>query len=223
MKKELLLSTALAGAGLVLFAGPAFAGTAEASKLNLTIGGALDVQAGIGDDDTDSLNTRGYDIVTDTEIHFDFRGVTDGGITYGAKIELEADQNSTGNADEVSIYLFGNFGRIEAGDQDGAEDQMIYGAGNTQSGVGGIDGDVDRWFSNTSVATSFPDIADTSDATKVTYYSPRISGFQGGLSFTPDTGSSGLDVANEKEGGFENHLGLGANYVNSFDGIDIAI
>ncbi len=228
MKKELLLSTALAGAGLVLFAGPALAGSAEASKLDLTIGGSLDVQLGIGDDDlanTDARkrNSRGYDIVTDTEIHFDFRGMTDGGITYGAKIELEADQGSTGNADEASIYLFGNFGRVEAGDQDGAEDQMIYGASGTQSGVGGIDGDIDRWFFNTSNSASFPDIADTSDATKVTYYSPRISGFQGGLSFTPDTGSSGTNVANEKTGGFENHIGLGGNYVNSFNGIDIAI
>jgi hypothetical protein len=68
------------------------------------------------------------------------------------------------------------------GDKDGAEDQMIYDGGLTQSGVGGIDGDVDRWFNNVGNAASFPDISDTSDATKVTYYTPRIAGIQVGAS-----------------------------------------
>jgi hypothetical protein len=223
MKKELLLSTAIAGAGLVLFGAPAFAGNASASKTELTIGGSLDFQVGIGSDDTNSRNTRDYDAVTDTEIHFDFRGVPDNGITFGAKIETEADEGATGNVDEGNIYIFGDFGRIEMGDQDGAEDQMIYDAGGTQSGVGGIDGDVDRWFVNTSVATSFPDIADTSDNTKITYYTPRVSGVQAGVSFTPALNSTGLNVANQNAGSFENHIGVGVNYTGMFSGASVKI
>jgi hypothetical protein len=223
MKKELLLSTAIAGAGLVLFGGSAFAGDAKAAKTELTIGGSLDFQAGIGDDDTNARNSRGYDFVTDTEIHFDFRGVADNGITYGARIELEADEGTTNNVDEGNIYIFGDFGRIELGDQDGAEDQMIYDAGRAMSGVGGIDGDVDRWFTNTSAATSFPDIIDSSDNTKITYYTPRFSGVQAGVSFTPALNSTGLNVANENSGSFENHIGLGLNYTGSFNGVDVGV
>jgi len=223
MKKQLLLSTAIAGAGLVLFGAPAFAGNASASKTELTIGGSLDFQVGIGNDDTDLVNSRGYDFVTDTEIHFDFRGMADNGLTYGARIELEADTSATGNADEGNIYLFGDFGRLEFGDQDGAEDQMIYDAGRAMSGVGGIDGDVDRWFVNTSVATSFPDIIDSSDATKITYYTPRFSGIQAGVSFTPDLSSGGLNVANENLNSFENHIGVGLNYTGMFGGASVSV
>lgn len=228
MKKQLMLSTAIATGAMLLLAGQAAAGDVQTSKIDLTIGGSLDFQVGIGDDDlpsndADKINNRGHDFVTDTELHFNFQGMTDNGITFGARLELEADEGSDNNADEGNIYMFGDFGRIELGDEDGAEDKMIYDAGLTQSGVGGIDGDVDRWFTNTSSAPSFPDIMDTSDATKVTYYTPRFSGFQAGVSYTPDTGSVGLDVGSEIDGDFENHFGFGANYQNSFNGVDFGV
>jgi hypothetical protein len=141
-------------------------------------------------------------------------------------VQLEVDQNGTNNSDEVWTWLEGNWGRIQLGDKDGAEDQMIYDAGLTQSGVGGIDGDVDRWFNNVGNAASFPDISDTSDATKVTYYTPRIAGIQVGASFTPQTNSSGQDVADDTPGGssaFENHVGVGINYKETFNNVDVGI
>jgi predicted porin len=185
----------------------------------------MDIQAGFMDADVD-LPDRGYDIVTDTEIHFNFRGEADNGLKYGATVELEVDQGGTNNADEVWTWLEGNWGRIQLGDQDGAEDTMVYDAGLTQSGVGGIDGDIDRWFNNVGNATSFPDIADTSDATKATYFTPRIAGIQLGASFTPDTKSSGQDVADDTPAGntgFENHVALGFNYKETFNNVEVGI
>ena len=229
MKRQLLLSTAIVSGAALLLAGPAVAGSAETGTLDLTIGGSFDFQVGIGDDDradsdASKVNNRGYDFVTDTEIHFTFQGTADNGLSYGARVELEVDTNADGgNSDEVNGFLFGDFGRIEMGDQDGAEDRMIYDAGRTQSGVGGIDGDVDRWFKTTADSKSFPDITDTSDATKITYFSPRFSGFQVGASFTPDTGSGGTNVANDDDGAFEEHIGLGANFVETFNGVDVAV
>jgi hypothetical protein len=104
---------------------------------------------------------------------------------------------------------------------------MIYDGGLSQSGVGGIDGDIDRWFANAGKATSFPDIADTGDSTKVTYFTPRIAGIQVGASFTPQTGSEGQDVANDDPtvngSQFENHIGLGINYTETFNNVEIGV
>ncbi|MBE9555636.1 MAG: porin [Proteobacteria bacterium] len=63
-------------------------------------------------------------------------------------------------------------------------------------------------------APSYPTIAgDTGDATKVSYFSPRFSGFQVGASITP-TPNTGDNF--KEDGEWENHIGVGANYDNSF-------
>jgi hypothetical protein len=223
MKKALLVSTAIVG-GPLLLATPAVAG----APIEMSIGGNMDIQFGAMDQDVDNPD-RGYDVVTDTEIHFNFRGEADNGLKYGAQVQLEVDQGGTNNSDEVYTFLSGDWGRIQIGDKDGAEDQMIYDAGLTQSGIGGIDGDVDRWFVNTAFATSFPDIVDTSDATKATYYSPRVAGIQVGFSFTPQTDSQGQNVANDtpvfnnSPGPWENHIGLGINFQETINDVEFGI
>jgi outer membrane protein OmpU len=226
MKRALLVSTAIVG-GPLLLATPAMAG-----GVKFSIGGNMDIQAGFMSQDVDGNTNqgtdadRGYDIVTDTEIQFNFRGEADNGLRYGAQVQFEADTTSVNNSDETWAWLEGNWGRVFLGDQDGAEDTMIYDAGLTQSGVGGIDGDIDRWFNNVGKATSFPDIVDTSDATKVTYYSPRIEGIQIGASWTPDTKSSGQNVADDTPAGntgFENVAGLGINYNETFNAVGVGV
>jgi outer membrane protein OmpU len=219
MKKALMVTTAIVGGPLLMLT-PAMAGGVE-----MSIGGNMDIQAGFMDADVDKPD-RGYDIVTDTEIHFNFKGEADNGLRYGAQVQLEVDQGSTGNSDEVWTWLEGNWGSFRMGDKDGAEDQMIFDAGLTQSGIGGIDGDVDRWIVNPGAAASFPDISDTSDATKVTYYTPRIAGIQVGASFTPDSGSSGQDVADDTptgNTGFENIASGGINYKETFNNVEVGI
>ncbi|MBE9558779.1 MAG: porin, partial [Proteobacteria bacterium] len=59
---------------------------------------------------------------------------------------------------------------------------------------------------------------DTSDQTKVSYFSPRFSGFQVGASLTP-TPNNGDNF--KEDGDWENHIGLGANYDNSFGDLRI--
>jgi hypothetical protein len=84
-------------------------------------------------------------------------------------------------------------------------------------------------------AQSYPTIAgDTSDQTKISYFSPRLSGFQVGASVTPTAnfspGLSDFVSDNAKlsappssngdefkvDRGWENHIGVGANYDSSF-------
>lgn len=64
------------------------------------------------------------------------------------------------------------------------------------------------------------------DATKISYYSPRLEGLQIGASFTPSSGNIGLtkqtayDVAAVR---YENIISLGANYEHDFDNLEMLL
>ena len=176
---------------------------------------------------------------SDTEIHFTATGKADNGLIYGMYVELEGDplgtQLNTAGAintpggtgvgttatitgpnfiDEANIFLQGSWGRIELGDQDGAGDQLFFGApydyGPSYGNGAGADGDVLFRLTN-PVGYTPPSGAlngafmygfnvrayDSSDASKITYLTPVISGFRAGVSFVPDSASNGFS------GGFQ--------------------
>ncbi len=122
-------------------------------------------------------------------------------------------QGANVTVDEVNLFFSGNFGRVELGQQDGAEDVMFVGAEDAQSGTGGIDGD-------TSNLATIINIQNTGDATKATYFTPRIAGFQLGASFTPDTSD---DSGIKNNSGQQNAIGIGGNWVGAFGGIDLTL
>lgn len=115
MKKVLLASTALA-----LTAGMAAA--------EVTLSGYAEI--GIADNDTDTV------FHSDLDVKFTLSGETDGGLQFGATIDLDevgddADptgdtidaQNPNGSAtEEHSVFVSGDFGTITMGDTDGAFD-----------------------------------------------------------------------------------------------------
>ena len=81
----------------------------------------------------------------DNEVFINANGATEGGIQYGSELELEVGSGD-GNiddatVDEVTLFFSGDFGRIELGKEDGAEDVMGIGGEDAQAGTGGIDGD----------------------------------------------------------------------------------
>ena len=87
------------------------------------------------------------------------------------------------------------------------------------------------------LASNYTFLNTTGDANKLTYFTPRFSGFQLGLSYTPSlaggTGGSSNSYGNlpNNNGGVdpadpsrqEKIVEIGANYVNSFGGVDVAI
>lgn len=64
----------------------------------------------------------------------------------------------------------------------------------------------------------------TEDANKITYYTPRIQGFQGGISYTPDAGDLGNAAADtgEVSGDLEEVWNLGVNYEGEYNNVGIA-
>ncbi|WGF87543.1 porin [Marinivivus vitaminiproducens] len=218
MKKVLLGSTALAGAFLAM--GPA----QPAHALDVILGGfvafeAIGASENVLDGDLDNGADRSYQFSTNNELHVRVQGETEGGTLYGAKIEFEADQGTDNNVDEAGLFFSGGFGRVELGADDGAEDIMLVDATTISAGTGGADGDFD------TVAGTNIDIIDTSDAVKASYFTPRIAGFQAGVSFTPDTGDFGDNgnLSGSRNGDFENSVGAGLNYEGEFGGLALGL
>ena len=187
MRKLMLATTALLGCGMIAAASPAHA------LDKVSVGGEYIVRVGMFDYDnisglTDS-NTR--DVRNDVEVIFGVEGTLDNGIVYGGKTEL---QNSGSNiaVDEASMYFKGSFGYVELGDNDGAIDKMHVYAPHV-----GIEMDVDNGpsiFLNGQISP-LAQALEFADNTKVTYMTPAYSGFQLGVSWTPEVGNEGTMVS----------------------------
>jgi hypothetical protein len=161
--------------------------------------------------------------VDEAELALNVSGTADNGLNYGFKVEIQVNTSDGTTADEARLQFSGGWGTLQMGDEDGAEDIMNYGGENLMGAVGGFDGDFDDVLLRAPAvsAKSFPTIeGDTSDATKISYFSPRFSGFQVGASLTP-TPNTGDNF--KADGGWENHIGVGANYDNSFGGVRVRV
>ena len=167
----------------------------------------------------DGRSDRGYQFSTDAEMVVRAEGETDAGLLYGAEITLEGDVTTTAKADSVFLFFSGGFGRVELGASAGAEDNMRLAADTIAAGTGGIDGDLD-----TALGTEFA-VTDSGDAVKASYYTPRIAGFQAGVSFTPDTDDFGDNevLSGNQNGEFENQVGFGLNFLDELDFGDLGL
>jgi hypothetical protein len=224
--KLLLGTTALVGAGM-LFTSAASAQEAQIGGIEVVLGGYTEfgVTAATGDTLDNDGDTRHYSFFMDNEIILTATGVTDGGIRYGSKVEVEVGGGGDAGSpdgisvDEVGLFFSGNFGRVELGRDDGAEDLIFVGAEDAQAGTGGIDGDTANLGQ-----IQFPDMGDT---IKATYFTPRIAGFQLGASFAPDGDDNTQGLGNDAfvvgANNRKNMIGGGANWVGVLGPVDLTL
>lgn len=235
MKKTLLASSALVGAALI--AAPAYAGTVGSKDaMSVNVSGMLWFSVALADEDISAGRGRGYRFqINESEVHVNARNTADNGISYGVSLELNGGAGE-GGTDEAWVFLSSDsWGRLELGDQDDATNRMRLGSQNAHKGlggpVGGLGGNLALFggFGNEGMgARADWDNNTTSDATKVTYFTPRFSGFQLGASLTPDTGTNSgtaslLNTNADNDGNDENVISLGANYVGKFDNVGVGI
>ncbi len=236
MKKILLGTT-----GLVAVALLATAASAETPKV--TLGGFSDFQAGYTSDDNDA-NTRAMDFRNDNEITVKVDGKTDGGLGYGAQIDLEADTTDDAdaqgtNAARTFTYLSGNWGRVEMGDVNSAAGNMRVDASTLAAATGGINGawtyfvngavDAQGYVTTSKLVsehgrTTLLGDEQTYNDTKVSYYTPKFSGFQGGVSYTPESINKGQTVAraDNNAGDIENIWAFALGYEGTFSSVKLA-
>ena len=201
MKKVLLSTSALFGAGLV--ASPAFA----ADGIKLSVGGYFRTAYQMNFDDDgegepgNEHNTDGF--FSDSEIYF--RGATtlDNGLEVGARVELEGETDSD-QIDEAWIFFSGGFGEIHVGSEDNAlANDCIMPPGGTANFSAFSP---NQWGANTFTTNSVcAGVDDRGDAQKIYYVTPNFGGFHVALSYTPNGG----DESHVQTGG--PHVGMPAN------------
>jgi len=229
MKKVLLGSTALVAAGVMATA-PAMA----AEKLSAKVGGYMEQWVGYTDVDDSAAGAgdfSGVDVKSDSEIHFKGSTVLDNGIEFGINVQLEANSNSSDQIDESYLIVKGSFGEINIGSENSAMYKMHYAP--AEYGIGINSGDQGDWTlsGSTSITTSgtfrgpfgstYVEPARTNDSEKITYYTPRVAGFQAGISYAPNA-SQDSNVLVDRNTAVSDGVMAGLNYVNDFGGFKVA-
>lgn len=202
MKKILLGTTAIVAAGMIVAAPSAIA----AEKIKLSVGGYMEQWFGYTNGDDGGVGATdqdftGFDVKSDSEIHFKGMTTLDNGISVGVNVQLEANSNSGDQIDESYLILKGGFGEINVGSENSAMYKMNYAP--AEFGIGINSGDESAWtgaaknaagvginkggFFRSPFGSTYIEPLRANDSEKLTYYTPRVEGFQLGLSYSPDT------------------------------------
>src|SRR3546814_13977782 len=70
-------------------------------------------------------------------MHLNGSIMAENGVTFGCRVEREADSGDS-NVDENSIFASGGFGKLEFGNNDGAEDTFAVNGSNSGVDYGGV-------------------------------------------------------------------------------------
>jgi len=250
MKHLLFGTTALVAASIV--AGGANAQAKPAEKIKLGVGGYFQAYFVAGDEDDAAPSgvipaqpgyaRRSHGIKREAEVIFSGKTTLDNGIDVGVNIQLEAE-SCADIIDESYIFVEGSFGRIEAGAINSAPYRMHYAppnpSGSSAFGLNSPNIRVLQPGTNQTLAVGLPSTYQnlTSDAEKISYYTPRLAGFQLGISYTPDNceeGAVGSSTGNNCGGSYSGFQGdeeigqqtevfeIGVNYVGKIMAVDVA-
>ena len=221
MKKLLLSTSAIALAG-------AIATPASAAEWEVRLGGYMEQHIGYASIDDDAAGSSdgldGVDTSSDSEVYFLPSITLDNGLKFGAVTQLEG--RSSTSTDEVFAYITGSFGSLQIGDDDNAANTMGYSAPDV-SMVGINSGSDTDWLAFGALGgttTTFVH-AGTFDDAGIRYFTPRLAGFALGVSYARDGNQSDSDgqVDTDADGVLHDIFGIGANYVNTFGDVSIAL
>ena len=232
MKKILLGSTAIVAAGMIAAVPSADA----ASKMKLGVGGYMEQWFGFtSGDDGVAQDYSGFDIKSDPEIFFKGSTKLDNGITVGVNVQLEATQNGD-QIDEQYMFVKGSFGQIIIGDENSAMYKMHYAP--SDFGIGMNSGDVTVWNKPVSDAegdsinmgshyrspfgATYIEPDAVNDSAKISYFTPRVSGFQLGLSYGPDGNQDSNGLPN-RDAANTDYIMVGANFKQKMGGMSVGI
>lgn len=237
MKKILFATTALVAASMIAssamadgFAGSKKSGSSMSSKqvkatsemkaaapatksaFNIGVSGFSNWYGGYIDNDKDSdeygYSSNSFDVMGDTEIHFDFDTVLSNGIKVGGHVELEGgtdEKSSDRTIDQSYVFVESKYGKLVAGRHDGVDKQMHKSAFD----VGALDiqeTDFTRLVFDPSnmgyfgMDATYINVDD--DLTKISYFSPKFYGLQAGVTYAPAASSTNgnYDATSTRDG-----------------------
>ncbi len=189
MKKLLYCTTALVAAGAL-----ASGSAVGAAKIKMGVGGYMQAFF-VGLDQDDSAGEPGrflrdHLVAREGEIIFNGTTTFDNGLKVGAQVQLEAETCGD-QIDEGFIFFSGSWGRINIGSENSAAYLMHYSAPAPSRRAHGLQssnflhagpgaGHAVGNYVHTAPASL------SSDSEKITYFTPRLSGFQFGVSYSPE-------------------------------------
>jgi outer membrane protein OmpU len=220
MKKNLLANTALVAAGALASTG-AFAQT---KKIQIKVGGYYEQWVGYGLlDKQGGESLSDVDVQEEGEIHFGGTTTLDNGLTFGVNVQL-ATQVQGDQIRENYLFIRGEFGEILLGSENGAAYALGYGL--PSAGVGIDSGYGCNWGADAGcfeLATTQGNFARRdNDSNKIRFISPRMAGFQVGVSYAPEATQDDDGFPTEATNDGANEEGVmaaGLNYDNKFGDI----
>ncbi|MET1026353.1 MAG: porin [Dongiaceae bacterium] len=225
MKKVLMGSSALLAAGFAT--SPAFAD----DGIKLSLGGFFQtaVEENIDDHGHNDLGNKRYNdgVFSDAEIYVLGKTTLDNGLTVGARVELEGEQQDD-QIDQAYVYFQGGFGEFSIGSSEGAlETLCVTPVGGTANfGAFSQDQVINNAFSGFSagVCNGADAFRGQENSQKIVYITPNFGGFQLALSWSPN-GNHESDGVTDFHSGMptvengeqRNVVDAYANYSHDFD------
>lgn len=212
---KIVLGTAL----IALSAAPAVAG-----PISVTVGGYYNSMVYLVDSDNTGVDYTDQSLQEDAEIIFKGKGVADNGIEYGFEVQLEASQSSD-QIDEHFVYVKGGFGKIIMGAENSAAYLMQVSAPKFL-GWKTYDNNFETWGEVAKYEKPLHDNY-SGDANKLTYMTPKMSGFQLGVSLTPSAEHSGgagagtTMLLQQNVGKYEDVISYGISYSGDMGGAKV--
>ncbi|MBF9044548.1 porin [Rhodobacterales bacterium HKCCE4037] len=189
MKKVLFATTAL-----VASAGFAYADVSLSGSAQMGVQGGEEFDA-----DVPGIVDQETQFVQDIDVTFTLSGETDGGLTFGAAVDLDESAGSVGTDDAgVAIFISGDFGTLTMGDTDGALDAAMQDPNVTAGSIN------DDETSHVGLVNSYLDGAYDG---QILSYSYTVAGFT-------IIGSIEMDDTGARDNGYA----IGARYTGDFGG-----
>ncbi|MFD1624819.1 porin [Azospirillum griseum] len=228
---RLVLSLGVAAVALTAGAAtPAFA--QSKSKFDITIGGDAFFEAGITGQDRDS-GLRATEFRNRLRLVVTPVAKADNGLEYGGRIRLVTDPSRSMVSDRAFMFVNGGFGTVSAGQQNGLSDEYAIIA-PSDWGTGGVDGDMQAFLGGTGsnlpgTAGNLRTLVSGNVATRITYLTPKFSGFQFGVTYQPTTDSQNTDINRRKTaapsgnltGAYSDVYEVGGNYAGTFGDVSL--
>jgi hypothetical protein len=182
-------------------------------------------------------NTLNY---SDSEIWFGGRTTLANGITVGFDVQLEG--NTSGDQiDESYLFVDGAFGRIVIGSENAADYIMNYSIPGAGVAFGANESQVGDFILRPTNVTTIHTLASGrnangansaatnhaltygtgNDQQRVTYFTPRMAGFQVGVSFTPNLDREDSVAYTDKSLQRANAIHGAVNFTNNFSGVQV--
>ena len=225
MKSILYGTTALMAVGLM-------AGTAVAAeKISLGLGGYWAAQASFGNNESDAAGAdsglRDHGFGQESEIYFSGKTTMDNGIKVGVMVQLEGE-TSGDQIDNTYIWSSGSFGRIEYGETWGPSLLMSYGTVGEKNRTGDFTSHVPFVTLNGLNFNSYGGGAGVNGlpSEKLGYYTPRMGGFQVGVSYAPEPKNASATGTRDSDQGTQvgaEMVDIGINYTGDFSSMKVGI